>query len=246
MTDSEMRITMPGKQTFPCVTMAIRLLAVATLNAALLFAAACNSSSSSKGPIGNVTEQGSTRAGKNVAAVDSRTDPGIDLNCVNDHLQNPPESFHYLYKKDAMDHVHQEADVTPQTIDGFRTQFDGSQQPLHATRSDQQSWQSALAGLTGISGMSSTVAIINHNSAMQRESDGGPVNGYTTIHYSIDTARFSATERQMLLSPGEFEKGDAWVTSAGCPVKLILDSELHKKDGSLIEKLHYEEAMLKK
>jgi len=142
--------------------------------------------------------------------------------------------------------VHQEADVTPQAIDGFRTQFDGSQQPLHATHSDQQNWQGALAGLTGISGMSSTVAIINHNSAMQRESDGGQVNGYDTIHYSIDTARFSATERQMLLSPGEFEKGDVWVTSAGCPVKLGLDSELHRKDGTLIEKLHYEESMLKK
>ncbi len=236
---------MPRKQEFPCFAMPIRLLAVAAVNAVLLFALACNSSSRSKGSIGKVTEQGSTKAGNNVAA-QSDPDPGIDLNCVYDHLQNPPESFHYLYKKDATNHVHQEADVTPQTIDGFRIQFDGSQQPLHAMRSDQQSWQSALAGLTGISGMSSTVAIINHNSAMQRESDGGQVNGYNTIHYSIDTARFSATERQMLLSPGEFEKGDAWVTSAGCPVKLALDSELHKKDGSLIEKLHYEEAMLKK
>ncbi len=228
---------MPRKQEFPCFATPIRLLAVAAVNAVLLFALACNSSSSSKGSIGKVTEQGSAQ---------SDPDPGIDLNCVYDHLQNPPESFHYLYKKDATNHVHQEADVTPQTIDGFQKQFDGSQQPLRAMRSDQQSWQSALAGLTGISGMSSTVAIINHNSAMQRESDGGQVNGYNTIHYSIDTARFSATERQMLLSPGEFEKGDAWVTSAGCPVKLALDSELHKKDGSLIEKLHYEEAMLKK
>ena len=61
-------------------------------------------------------------------------------------------------------------------------------------------------GLTGISGMSSTVAIINHNSAMQRESDGGQVNGYNTIHYSIDTARFSATERQMLLSRRRIRK----------------------------------------
>ena len=161
-------------------------------------------------------------------------------------MSPPPESFHYLYTKDATDNVHQEADVTPQTIDGFRTQFDGASQPLHATRSDQQSWQSPLAGLTGIGGMSSTVAIINHDSAMQREADGGPVNGYTTIHYSIDTARFTATEHQMLLKPGDFEKGDAWVTSAGCPVKLTLDSELHRNDGSLIEKLHYEETMVKK
>ena len=219
-----------------------RVIAAASVITALLMAPACKSNSSSKGPMGNASEQQTTKA--NNAAAGSGS--GIDLNCVVDHLQNPPESFHYLYKKEASNPVHQEADITPQTIDGFRTQFDGSQQPLHATRSDQQSWQMALAGLTGIGGMSSTVAMINHNSAMQRESDGGKVNGYDTIHYSIDTARFSATERQMLLSPGEFEKGDAWVTSTGCPVKLTLDSELHNKDGTLIEKLHYEEAMVKK
>jgi hypothetical protein len=241
MTNSEMSITMSRKQTFPYFAIRIRLLAVALVSAALLFIPACNSGSSSKGSI-DIANQGSTKA----VSPTAQSDPGIDLNCVYEHLQNPPESFHYLYDKSGSNHVHQEADFTPQTIDGFRTQFDGSQQPLHATRSDQQGWQGALAGLTGISGMSSTVAIINHNSAMQRESDGGQVNGYSTIHYSIDTARFSATEQRMLLSPGEFEKGDAWVTSIGCPVKLGLDSELHRKDGSLIEKLHYEESMLKK
>jgi hypothetical protein len=237
-----MSITMSRKQTFPYFAIRIRLLAVALVSAALLFIPACNSGSSSKGSIDKIPNQGPT---KTVSAM-AQSDPGIDLNCIYDHLQNPPESFHYLYDKNGSNHVHQEADVSPQTIDGFRTQYDGSQQPLHATRSDQQGWQGALAGLTGIAGMSSTVAIVNHDSAMQRESDGGQVNGYNTIHYSIDTARFSATERQLLLSPGEFEKGDVWVTSAGCPVKLGLDSELHRKDGTLIEKLHYEESMLKK
>lgn len=218
-----------------------KLFKVAILIATLVFASACNSGSSSGK---KVDEQGAGQARKDMGAADSG--PGIVLNCVYDHLQNPPESFHYLYKKAATNPVHQEADVTPQSIDGFRTQFDGTQQPIHATRSDQQSWQGALAGLTGIGGMSSTVAIINHSSAMQREPDSGQVNGYSTIHYSIDTARFSDTERGMLLAPGDFEKGDAWVTSAGCPVKLSLDSELHRKDGSLIEKLHYEEAIVKK
>jgi hypothetical protein len=179
-------------------------------------------------------------------------DPGINLNCVYDRLQNPPESFHYVYKKNSSDGstVDQEADVTAQTIDGFRGQPDGSQQPIHALRSDPQSWQSALAGLTGISGMSSTVSTFNHNSAMQRESDGGQVNGYQTIHYSIDTARWDATTRQMLgnfaLGPGGFDKGDAWVMADGCPVKLVLDDEMHNKDGSLLDKVHYEESMAKK
>ena len=244
MTNSETSITMSRKQTFPSFAKSIRLLTVAIVSAALLCTLACTSGSTSKDSTEKIQKQGPT---KNVSATSqSNSGPGIDLNCVYEHLQNPPESFHYVYDKNGSNRVHQEADVTPQTIDGFRTQFDGSQQPLHATRSDQQGWQGALAGLTGIGGMSSTVAIINHNSAMQRESDGGQVNGYDTIHYSLDTARFSATERRMLLQPGEFEKGDAWVTSAGCPVKLSLDSELHRNDGSLIEKLHYEESMVKK
>ena len=45
---------------------------------------------------------------------------------------------------------------------------------------------------------------------------------------------------------GGFEKGDVWVTSEGCPVKLVVDDEMHNKDGSLLEKIHYEEAMVRK
>jgi hypothetical protein len=220
----------------------VRAVTLGVIVVALIAASACTSKTRSRE---QMTEQASAQS-RSSGTAQSVSSPGIDLNCVHDRLQNPPESFHYLYKKDASDHVHQEADVSPQVIDGFRTQMDGSQQPLHAMRSDQESWRGALANLTGISGMSSTVALVNHSSAMQREADGGQVNGYSAIHYSIDTARFSPTETHMLLKPGEFEKGDAWVTSTGCPVKLSLDSELHRNDGSLIEKLHYEEAMVKK
>jgi hypothetical protein len=179
-------------------------------------------------------------------------EPGIVLNCVLDRLNNPPESFHYVYKKIASERtdVDQEADVTPQTIDGVRRQADGSPQPIHGVRSDPQSWRGAIAGLTGIAGMSGTVSTFNHSAAMQRESDGGSLNGYQTIHYSIDTARWDETTRQMLgsvtLGPGGFDKGDVWVTADGCPVKLVLDEEMHKKDGSLLERLHFEEAMSKK
>jgi hypothetical protein len=219
--------------------------------AALALILACNSASDSKfreraAQPGRATDEAMA------ATAQSNSGPGIDLNCVFDHLQNPPESFHYVYKKEDSDgfNVHQEADISPQAIDGFRTQQDGSQKPLHALRSDAQSWQAALAGITGISGMAGTVATFNHNSAMKREADGGQVNGYETIHYSIDTARWDSTERQMLgnfaLGPGGFDKGDAWVTSKGCPVKLVLDDEMHKKDGSLLDKIHYEEAMIKK
>lgn len=229
------------------------VLATGAIAVALIATLACTSNPRSRLSADKTAEGGLVARGQSRSApAQANADPGINLNCVFDRLQNPPESFHYIYKKTVSDgfNVDQEADVTPQTIDGFRGQPDGSQQPIHAVRSDSQSWQSALAGLTGISGMSSTVSTFNHNSAMQRESDGGQVNGYQTIHYSIDTARWDATTRQMLggftLGPGGYDKGDAWVTADGCPVKLVLDDEMHKKDGSFLEKVHYEESMAKK
>jgi len=49
-----------------------------------------------------------------------------------------------------------------------------------------------------------------------------------------------------VLGPGGSEKGTVWVTSQGCPVRIVLDEELHAKDGSLLGKAHYEEMMVKK
>lgn len=238
---------MKPERTNPMVRSFYAVTSIAMIVAGLMAVSACSTNSGSKALAERTGKDASARSAEN-KVTPANADPGINLNCIYDHLQNPRESFHYIYKKDTSenDHVDQEADITPQTIDGFRRQPDGSQMPVHGVRSDSEGWQSALANLTGISGMSSTVAIVNHSSSMKREPDGGQVNGYDTIHYSIDTARFDATERNMLLKPGEFEKGDAWVTSEGCAVKLALDSELHRNDGSLIEKLHYEEAMVKK
>jgi hypothetical protein len=74
------------------------------------------------------------------------------------------------------------------------------------------------------------------------------MNGYDTIRYSIDTARGDAPEQalyRMTMGPGGFEKGMAWVTEKGCPVKLSLDAELHGANGS-VDKIHYEEAMVRK
>jgi hypothetical protein len=229
------------------------VLAAGMIAIALVSILACTANPRSKLLADKTTEHGSTVSGQSRSSpAQAAADPGINLNCIFDRLKNPPESFHYVYKKIDSDgfNVDQEADITPQAIDGFRGQPDGSQHAVHATRSDPQSWQTALANLTGISGMASTVSTFNHNSAMQRESDGGQVNGYQTIHYSIDTARWDATTRQMLggfaLGPGGFDKGDAWVMADGCPVKLVLDDEMHKKDGSFLDKVHYEEAMVKK
>ena len=49
-----------------------------------------------------------------------------------------------------------------------------------------------------------------------------------------------------VLGPGGWEKGTVWVTKDGCPVQIMLDEELHSKDGSVSGKAHYEEAMVKK
>lgn len=232
----------------PAPTRGRRAALVATVSAlALVATLGCNAHSSLEAAAERPGE-GSASAAKNANADGRAADPGINLNCVIDHIQNPPESFHYSYRKDASDHLDEEADITPQTIDGSFTNS-GFHRAFHGVHADPQNWQSAWSGLTGISGMSSTIALVNHDSATVREPGSSQVNGYTVIHYTIDTARFNATERQILgptMGPGGFEKGDAWVDAQGCPVKLSLDSELHRNDGSLLEKIHYEEAMVKK
>lgn len=183
---------------------------------------------------------------KESAPAASASGPGIDLNCVMDSLQNPTESFHYVYKKQSDSPVDQEADVTPQTIDGFFMLGDQKQE-FHGKKSDPQSWRQAMAGVTGISGMSSTMALVHSSEAVKREGEE-KMNGYDTIRYSIDTARGNSAEQGLYkatLGPGGFEKGTVWVTSKGCPVKMEIDTEMHGGNGS-VDKVHYSEAMVRK
>src|SRR5690349_16791777 len=142
---------MEQRKKHPAVRRVSVVIAAAAIAVALVSVLGCTSKPGSKSPEEKTTEQGSSAAtGDRSVAAYTDADPGINLNCIYDRLKDPPESFHYVYKKNDADgsNVDQEADVTPQTIDGFRLQPDGSQQPLHAVHSDQQSWQSALAGLT--------------------------------------------------------------------------------------------------
>src|SRR6476646_12272770 len=214
---------------------------LAAAGLALLAVSACKSGPASK----NTDGKSGTQPNSAVTAQDGG-DAGINLNCVMDHIQNPPEAFHYSYNKESSNPVHEEADITPQTIDGsFKNNSASS--PLHGVRSDAASWQGAWSGLMGISGMSSAIAIVRNSSATVRE---GPekVNGYDAIKYSIDTARGTDVEKGLyrrVLGTGGFEKGTVWVTAKGCPVKLVLDSELHPNSGS-VETIHYEEAMVRK
>ena len=212
---------------------------VVTAGLALLAMSGCNSSKRSKN-----AEENSGAEQKPAAAAGGSV--GIDLNCVIDHIQNPTEAFHYSYKKDSSNPVNEEADITPQTIDGSFANNSGSH-PVHGVRSDADSWHTAWAGLSGISGMSSAVALVRNGSATVREG-AEKMNGYDATRYSIDTARGDAVEQGLyrsVLGAGGFEKGTAWVTAQGCPVKLVVDSELHSNNGS-VEKIHYEEAMIRK
>ena len=194
----------------------------------------------------NAKEEKNDDSAKNSPSA-SASGPGIDLNCVYDSLQNPTESFHYEYKKQSDSPVDQEADVTPQTIDGFFMLGDQKQE-FHGKKSDPQSWRQATAGVTGISGMSSTIALIHSGSALKVEGQE-KVNGYDTTRYSVDTARGDSAEQGLYratLGAGGFEKGNIWATSKGCPVKIELDTEMHNNSGGVIDKTHYSEAMVKK
>jgi hypothetical protein len=214
---------------------------LAAAGLALLAVSACKSGPAAKNTDGKPSAQPNS-----AATAQGGRDAGINLNCVMDHIQNPPESFHYSYNKESSNPVHEEADITPQTIDGsFKNNSASS--PVHGVHSDAASWQGAWSSLMGIGGMSSTIALVRNSSATVRE---GPekMNGYDATKYSIDTARGTDTEKslyQSVLGTGGFQKGTAWVTAQGCPVKLVMDSELHGNNGS-VEKIHYEVAMVRK
>jgi hypothetical protein len=181
---------------------------------------------------------------KSAATAKISAEPDIDLNCVINHIQNPPESFHYAFKTESDNAWVEEADVTPQQIDGtFSNNSVSTPQQFHGTPRETSS------NLMAIGRMASLFATVHNTSAVVNEGEERGVNSYDTVKYSIYTARATASERGLynsILGPGGSEKGTVWVTSQGCPVRIVLDEELHAKDGSLAGKSHYEEAMVKK
>ena len=170
--------------------------------------------------------------------------PDIDLNCVSNHIRNPAESFHYSFSDQSSNPWKESADVTPQSIDGiFMNNSLPAPQPFHGTP------QEVSTNLMAIGRMSSLFAVVHGTPAVINEGADKGINGYDTVRFSIDTARATATEQGLFLDvfgKGGSEKGIVWVTAQGCPVKLVLDEELHGKDGSLLGKAHYEEAMVMK
>lgn len=182
-----------------------------------------------------------------------KPDPEINLGCLQSRLENPPDSYSYYFAKDTSNdiHVSQEADITPQTMDGrFRAEGNEHAFSLHGVHSNPQNWAAAVSHLTAASDLSGIVGVLLHSSAIKREGDMQKINGYDVIPYSIDTTRWSAAERQRLqsslgLGAKGTEKGSVWVTADGCPVKLVLDTESFGNDGEVIESIHYEESLIK-
>ena len=137
----------------------------------------------------------------------------------------------------------EDADVTPQKIDGsFSNNSLPMPQKFHGTP------QEVASNLMAIGRMSSIFATVRNTAAVVKEGKEDGLNGYSTFRYSIDTARGTPAEQQLyksVLGPGGFEKGTVWTTSDGCPVRIVLEEELHANDGSVSGKAHYEETMRK-
>lgn len=206
------------------------LLAAAAL---ALLAGGCNSSS-------NSTSSG----GESTIGAGGR----IEINCVGNHVESPPEAYHYSFKSTAGGSADKEAEITPQSMDITIQDRFGSHK-YHGVRSDEASWNSAVLNLSGsgFTAISARIDSIKDKSAVVR-AGAEPMNGYQTTKYSIDTTNANSSDLrayEAFFGSGSYEKGTIWVTADGCPVKLILDEATKQANGSL-DKLHYELDMIKK
>jgi hypothetical protein len=186
---------------------------------------------------------------KNVGGETASAGSHIDVMCIGDRINNPPEPFHYSYKySDASGSAEKEADITPQAMDITIKDNSGSHS-YHGVHSDEASWNSAVLDLSGlnITAMAARLSSLNNTSSVTRQGSE-PMNGYETSKYAIDTASANSSDKQTfetLFGKGSFEKGTVWVPADGCAVKLVLDEGIVQTNGSL-NKLHYEIARVRK
>jgi len=173
----------------------------------------------------------------------------VDINCLGNHIENPPEPYHYSFKaSDGKNTVEKEAEITPQTMDITIQDNSGSHQ-FHGDRTKESSWDSAMLDLTGsgLTVMTARVAFIENSSALKRIGDE-PMNGYSATKYSIDTTSGNTSDAQTfrtMFGAASYDKGTVWVGAGGCPVKLILDEVTQQNNGS-IDKHHFEITVSKK
>jgi hypothetical protein len=172
----------------------------------------------------------------------------VDVMCVGDRINNPPEPFHYSYKySDASGSTSKEADITPQAMDITIKDQSGSRS-FHGVRSDEASWSRAVVDLSSLNmtGMMSRLDSLNGTSALSQQATE-TMNGYDSTRYAIDTTKASTSDQQkldFLFGQGSFEKGAIWATSDGCAVKLVLDERVSL--GGNLKDAHYELARIRK
>jgi hypothetical protein len=172
----------------------------------------------------------------------------IDVLCLGDRINNPPEPFHYSFKySDEADSFDNEADITPQEMN-ITTRDKSGTHSYHGVRSDEASWNAAVLNLSGLrlTAMSARLDALNGTTAISRQGTES-VNGYTTAKYAIDTTQASSADRQQfetLFGKGSYEKGTLWAPSDGCTVKLVLDDAIWRSGGA-IDHGRYEIARIK-
>ncbi|HEX2329004.1 MAG TPA: hypothetical protein VHN74_09780 [Candidatus Angelobacter sp.] len=203
---------------------------------ALILILGCNSASSK--PV-----NGKSGAAQKGGVATNAAGPDIDLNCITRHIQSPTESFHYSFSDASENSWQEDAEITPQNIDGsFMNSFLPAKQEFHGPP------QQVSSNLMAIGRMASIFSTVHMTGAVMKQG-AEKKNGYETVKFSIDTAQGSSVEQNLfktIFGPGGFERGSVWVTQEGCPVQITLDEELHARDGSPNGKAHYEEAMVRK
>ena len=166
----------------------------------------------------------------------------IDVMCIGDRINNPPEAFHYSFKyTDASGSVDKEADITPRAMNIIVRDASG-RHSYHGDRSDDASWSGAVLDLSSLNltGMAARLGSLNGTSAISSQGSER-VNGYSTTRVALDTAGANASDQNkftILFGQGSFDRGTAWVGEDGCVVKLVLDEAVSIDGG--IEKRHYE------
>ena len=116
---------------------------------------------------------------KSVAAARNNVGPDIDLNCVIDHIQNPPESFQYSFKAASDNPWEEQADVTPQRIAGSFSNKSLST-PQHFDGSPRE----VSSNLMAIGRMASLFAIVRNTwfTTCQKRKSAGEVCSYDDLH----------------------------------------------------------------
>ena len=194
------------------------------------------------------TSKSDSKTREQRAATSESAGSHVDLMCIAERINNPPEPFHYSYKyNDASTSVSKEADITPQTMEITIKDQSGSHS-FHGVHSDEVSWNSAVLDLSGLglSAMMSRFDALNGTSAIVRQASES-MNGYDSTRYAIDTNSASAADQRTfaaLFGTGAFEKGTVWVPADGCAVKLVLDERM--SFGGKLKDAHYELARIHK